>query len=311
MNVIEFNNATKIYLKGFFRKKITAVKNLSFTLSEPGITGFIGPNGAGKTTSIKMLLGLVRPTSGSVSIRGISSEYPKARNKVAFVSEQPYFYPYLTIYESLAFVYKLNGYNLNKLKNEMERVLNAVHLENIGGRKINEFSKGMQQRLNMAHAIIGNPDLFIFDEPMSGLDPIGRRLFKDIFCDLADQGKSVFFSTHILEDIESFCDKVVVLSNGSLVYSGNIRPLLSRGVLGTEIVVKNLTDENTDVLSGMKFEISTFDNEEYMIFIPSGGDVDKCQEYLYSNHIYPVSIKPRVKSLESILYENTWKVSAL
>lgn len=307
MSILKFDNVTKIYKKGFFEKKIPAVQNLSFAAEGKKITGFVGPNGAGKTTSIKMLLGLVRPTSGVITIKGITAQDPHARRSVAYVSEQPYFYPYLSIQESLQFSYRLCGYNPADLTREIQRVLHLVQLSDIAQKKIHELSKGMQQRLNMAHALVGNPEIFIFDEPMSGLDPIGRRLFREIFRSLSQQGKCIFFSTHILEDIESLCDSVVVLSKGNLVYAGDIDQLLSRGILGTEILVEGLQAKHLDYLGLCGTTVTSVDSSKSLIFIPTTDTPQKSLQYLVTQNIYPISIKPRMQSLESILYKDVSK----
>jgi ABC-2 type transport system ATP-binding protein len=302
MSLIEFKNVTKVYQKDFWSKKLFAVNNLSFSVPEKSITGFVGPNGAGKTTSIKMAIGLVRPTSGSVSIRGISSHEPNARHKVAYVSEQPYFYHHLSVAESLAFTYKLNRFPNHKLAAECTRVLAAVQLQGNEQTRINTMSKGMQQRLNMAHALLGDPDIFIFDEPMSGLDPLGRRLFRDLFRTLAGQEKCVFFSTHILEDIESLCDFVVVLSRGSLHYAGNVADLLSKHTSGIEIDVPRLSADVAAALTSQGCEITYPANTRNSIFVPGSVNVQTCQNFLYTNKIFPYAIRPRTSSLESVLY---------
>lgn len=307
MALLEFKNLTKIYKKGFLAKKIRAINNLSFSVQENGITGFIGHNGAGKTSSIKILLGLVKPTSGSSFINGIASPLPKARKKVAFTSEQPYFYTHLSVVEQLAFVYKLNSLKIEKQQSEIERVLNVVDLFEVRNKNIHTLSKGMLQRLNMAQALLGDPDIFIFDEPMSGLDPLGRRLFRNIFIDLAGKNKCIFFSTHILEDIQSVCQNVVVLEKGSLIFQGKIKDLISENMTGTEIVVKKMANNHCNFMSSMGFEVSSLDERNQMIFIPREGNPTSCHNYLYEHKIYPLSIKPRACQLEEIFFNRPHK----
>jgi len=232
--VIELTHVTKIFNKALEEKAKTAVSDLSFSVEAGGITGFIGPNGAGKTTSIKMILGLYLPTTGSVTLMGKPAQTPQARNEVAYVSEQPYFYEHLSAEETLVFIYQLKQLPPRAMANEIERVLNIVELTPHRKGRVKKFSKGMQMRLNMAQALLGNPKLIIMDEPMSGLDPLGRRLFRSLFKKLADQGITIFFSTHVIEDIETICDRIVVLSKGKLHYMGDVATLVQSTKIGTE-----------------------------------------------------------------------------
>jgi ABC-2 type transport system ATP-binding protein len=224
--VIEIKNVTKIFNEALEKKAKTAVSDLSFEVDSGAITGFIGPNGAGKTTSIKMILGLVKPTKGTVSLMGMPANNPLAREEVSFVSEQPYFYEHLSAYETLKFICNLRQFYKKEIDYEIRRVLETVEMQRHAKARVKSFSKGMQQRLNMAQALIGNPKLIIMDEPMSGMDPLGRRLFRNLFKDLAEQGTTIFFSTHIVEDIETLCDKIVVLSKGKLRLQGTVEEIV-------------------------------------------------------------------------------------
>jgi len=224
--LIELKNVGKIFNEALEKKAKTAVSDLSFEVNEGAITGFIGPNGAGKTTSIKMILGLVKPTKGEVSLMGMPANNPLAREEVAFVSEQPYFYEHLTAYETLKFICNLKRFYKKEIDREIRRVLDIVGMSRHSNGRVKSFSKGMQQRLNMAQALIANPKLIIMDEPMSGMDPLGRRLFRELFKDLAEQGTTIFFSTHIVEDIEALCDNIVVLSKGKLRLSGTVEEIV-------------------------------------------------------------------------------------
>ena len=214
MAIIELNGVYKTYKGDFWKKSKPALENLSFKIEEGSVTGFIGPNGAGKTTTIKTILGLISPDRGESFIKGVSSKKPTARTGIGFVSEQPYFYRHLSVYESLRFSAKLKSISTTALSKMIKTSLEKVELEDVLNKKIFNLSKGMQQRVNMAQALLGNPDIYIFDEPMSGLDPLGRLLFRNIISDLGKQGKTLFFSTHILDDIENICSNIIVLSKG-------------------------------------------------------------------------------------------------
>ena len=303
-NSIEFTNVSKIYSKGFRGIKISAVTDLSFSVPENGISGFVGPNGAGKTTCIKMALGLVRPSSGIINIRGIDASLDKSRRRIGYVSEIPYFYGHLTAMESLAFTYRLQGYDRAKVRMESERVICAVGLDPsaLAKKKLRELSKGMQQRLNLAHAIIGEPELLILDEPMSGLDPIGRRLFRDVFRSISASGIPLFFSTHVIEDIETVCDNLVVLSKGRLSYCGGIRDIVARGNLGTDVVVENCDDDLSSSLKEKGCTVTDLHPSGVNIFLPSAiGSRDVISALISAGKI-PLSITPVRQALETVLY---------
>ena len=306
MQAIELSAVSKIYRKGFRAIRVPAVIDLSFSVPASGITGFAGPNGAGKTTSIKMILGLVRPTQGTITLRGIDSGDIRARHRVGYVSEIPYFYGHLTARESLAFTYRLHGYDTAKLSSETDRVISEVGLDPAAlvKKKLRDLSKGMQQRLNLAHALIGEPELFIFDEPMSGLDPIGRRLFRDIFRRIAATGRPLFFSTHVLEDLESVCDNLVVLSRGRLSYSGGIDEILERGRLGTEITVAELSDAARTALESAGCTIEQALHSGNRIFVPVAIELAAILAGLAAEGIYPGAVTPLKQSLETLLYQN-------
>lgn len=240
MNVIELRNVSKFYRKDFWTPRLSAVTNLSISVKKGVVTGFVGPNGAGKTTTIKMIMGLIRPSEGKVSICGKDAFLPKSRKGVAYLCEQPYFYAHLTVSETLKFTADLLGLPSKSITDEIKSVLSVVELSEKNDVKVKELSKGMQQRLTMACALVGDPQILILDEPMSGMDPPGRRLFRKLFRDLVNKGKTIFFSTHVLDDIESVCDEVIVLSKGKLVFSGEVKTLLEKGFLGTDMVVSDL-----------------------------------------------------------------------
>jgi ABC-2 type transport system ATP-binding protein len=304
MSIVTFDSVSKTFRKGFRAIKVPVVRKLTFSIDTNAIHGFVGANGAGKTTCIKMLLGMVRPDIGSIAIRGISAQNPLARKRVAFVPEQPCFYQHLTARESLEFSYRLSGFPPASMRNAIGQALTTVGLIDQSAKKVHELSKGMQQRLSMAQALSGDADLFVFDEPMSGLDPLGRRLFRTIFRDLARQGKCIFFSTHILEDIETLCDRVIALSHGSLVYSGAISDLLAAGYLGTEIVVAGLAADRHTELSNRGFSLTTLKNDETQIVADNQSAATACLAWLAERSLFPASVTPRRQPIETTLYKN-------
>ena len=232
MHAIEIVGLEKTYSVGFWRKRPKcALKPLHLNVEEGEIFGFLGPNGAGKTTTLKMLMGLVFPTGGSARILGLDMNDPAVKAQIGFLPEQPYFYDYLTAQELLDYYGRLSGVVGKDLSERVRKVLGRVGLPDVAGVQLRKFSKGMLQRVGIAQAILHEPKVVFFDEPMSGLDPMGRREVRDLMEQLKLEGKTVFFSTHILSDAEALCDRVAVIHLGELRAIGAVAELTS-GVRG-------------------------------------------------------------------------------
>lgn len=212
--------------------RVEALKGVSLTVEKGEIFGFLGPNGAGKSTTIKILIGLIKPSTGYAQIMGHKTGTHHARALVGFLPENPSFYDFLTGQEYLAFVARTFRMNNEQVREKSEKVLKLLDLWNARNRPIRGYSKGMVQRLGLGQALIHDPDVYILDEPMSGLDPIGRALVKDIILDLKEKGKCVFFSTHITADVETVCDRVGIIVNGSLQSVERVRSILTEGIVG-------------------------------------------------------------------------------
>ena len=228
MAAIEILGLEKTYLVGFWRKRPKcALKPLHLAVEEGEIFGFLGPNGAGKTTTLKMLMGLVFPTAGTARILGREWTDPEVKAQIGFLPEQPYFYDYLTSHELLDYYGQLSGVPGKDRKRRIDEVLTRVGLTDVRGLQLRKFSKGMLQRAGIAQAILHNPKLVFFDEPMSGLDPLGRREVRDLMEQLKQEGKTVFFSTHILSDAEALCDRVAIINKGELRGVGAVEDLTS------------------------------------------------------------------------------------
>jgi ABC-2 type transport system ATP-binding protein len=228
MPAIEILGLEKTYKVGFWRKHPKcALEPLHLAVEEGEIFGFLGPNGAGKTTTLKLLMGLVFPTAGSARLLGREWTDPEVKAQIGFLPEQPYFYDYLTAHELLDYYGQLSGVSAQDRKRRVPEVLARVGLSEVKGLQLRKFSKGMLQRAGIAQAILHNPKLVFFDEPMSGLDPIGRREVRDLMEQLKQEGKTVFFSTHILSDAESLCDRVAIIHKGVLRGVGAIEELTS------------------------------------------------------------------------------------
>src|SRR3954469_6830536 len=228
MAAIEILGLEKTYMVGFWKKRPKrALQPLHLTVEDGEIFGFLGPNGAGKTTTLKMLMGLVFPSGGSARILGREWTDPEVKAQIGFLPEQPYFYDYLTAYELLDYYGQLSGVPAKDRKRRIEEVLALVGLTDVKGVQLRKFSKGMLQRAGIAQAILHNPKLVFFDEPMSGLDPLGRREVRDLMEQLKHEGKTVFFSTHILADAEALCDRVAIIHLGELRSVGAVAEFTS------------------------------------------------------------------------------------
>jgi ABC-2 type transport system ATP-binding protein len=226
MAAIEILDLEKTYRVGFWRARPKrALHPLRLHVEEGEIFGFLGPNGAGKTTTLKILMGLVFPTAGTARILGHDWTDPEVKAQIGFLPEQPYFYDYLTAHELLNYYGQLSGVPAKNRKQRTEEVLALVGLNDVKGVQLRKFSKGMLQRAGIAQAILHNPKLVFFDEPMSGLDPLGRREVRDLMLQLKNQGKTVFFSTHILSDAEALCDRVAIIHKGELRGVGAVEDL--------------------------------------------------------------------------------------
>jgi ABC-2 type transport system ATP-binding protein len=228
MAAIEILGLEKTYTVGFWRKKPKcALRPLNLTVQEGEIFGFLGPNGAGKTTTLKLLMGLIFPTAGTARILGMEVDDPVMKAQIGFLPEQPYFYDYLTARELLEYYGQLSGMDPKHRSGKVDEVLRRVGLPDVGGVQLRKFSKGMLQRVGIAQAILHDPKVVFFDEPMSGLDPMGRREVRDLMEQLKHEGKTVFFSTHILSDAEALCDRVAIIHQGELRGVGAVAELTS------------------------------------------------------------------------------------
>jgi ABC-2 type transport system ATP-binding protein len=234
---IEIQGLTKDYPVGFWRKKMRrSLDGLTLQVEDGEVFGFLGPNGAGKTTTLKLLMGLIFPTSGTARVRGRSIDDVAMRREIGYLPEQPYFYDYLTARELLDYYARFSGYSAAERRERVEKNLERVGLAAAGKVQLRKFSKGMLQRVGIAQAILHDPKVLFLDEPMSGLDPVGRREVRDIILDLKRQGRTVFFSTHILSDAEMLCDRVAVLHEGKLQGMGAPGEIVSIELLGMEIL---------------------------------------------------------------------------
>src|ERR1700758_4940671 len=234
---IETQNLSKEYPYGFLHlKRKTSLENLTMQVEDGEVFGLLGPNGAGKSTTIKLLMGIIFPTTGSAQILGKPVSDVSMHRDIGYLPEQPYFYDYLTAAEVLDYFARFHGFKEAERKERVQKMLQRVGLETAGKIQLRKFSKGMLQRVGLAQAILHDPKLVILDEPMSGLDPVGRREVRDIILELKHDGKTVMFSTHILSDAEMLCDRVGVIVGGKLRGIGAPEQLVDMKTQGMEIL---------------------------------------------------------------------------
>ncbi|MFH1812275.1 MAG: ABC transporter ATP-binding protein [Pseudomonadota bacterium] len=236
--VIVAQQLTKIFRVGLRGQRFEAVRDCSFEVHEGEVFGFVGPNGAGKSTTIHMLLGLVRPTRGQGSVLGHPIGSLASRQRLGYLPELPNFYGYIRAGELLELSGRLAGMGRNELARDIPIILQRVGLADRQHGLLRTFSKGMLQRVGLAQALLGPPRLVILDEPMSGLDPVGRQLVRNVILDLKRNGTTVFFSTHVMPDVEVLCDRVALMAHGHIVRVGKVDDLMRGGLTGSEVLVR-------------------------------------------------------------------------
>ena len=241
MPVIQINNLTQDYATGFWRKRpVRALDSVSLQVEAGEVFGLLGPNGAGKTTTFKILMGLIRPTAGAAQILGSAINDVNVRRRVGYLPEQPYFYDYLTAREFLLYCGALCDLPRMLAADRADELLGQMGLADSASKQLRKFSKGMLQRLGIAQALIHDPEVLFLDEPMSGLDPLGRREVRDLIVGLRARGKTIFFSSHILTDVEAMCDRVAILNRGRLIESGRLSEILKLRGSEMEAVVSGI-----------------------------------------------------------------------
>jgi ABC-2 type transport system ATP-binding protein len=307
-NIIEINDLVKDYETGFFRKKkVRAVDGISLSVKGGQIFGFLGGNGAGKTTTIKILMSLLYPTAGSARILGQDISDFTMHSRIGYCPENPYFYDYLTPRELLTYFGDIFGADKANIKDKAEDLLNKVGLdEKDRSKQLRKFSKGMLQRVGLAQSLINDPEIVFLDEPMSGLDPIGRREVRELIAGLREKGTTVFMSTHILSDVEALCDEVAILRRGNLAASGKLDDLL---VSHAETQVFEVTLRG---ISAEGFELPGIDASQIssrahgvMVRIEDESQIDAVLAEARKKGGHLVSIQPTRQSLEELFVSAT------
>lgn len=283
----------------------TVLAGLSFTVNQGEIFGFVGPNGAGKTTTMKILLGLMAPTSGTVEMLGRPAGSAEIRKQIGFLPESPYFYDYLTAEEFLRFYGRLAGMDGGALTQQTDRMIELVGLTQARSRQLRKFSKGMLQRIGLAQALIHNPRLVILDEPMSGLDPIGRKQVRDLILSLRDQGKTVFFSTHIIPDVEMICDRVAIVVHGQIRAVGRIDDLVTMfHTQSVEVVFEPPAPGQIALPSEAALSVR-HQGKQCLAIVPSALQLDPVVTAIRQQGGRLVSVTPHKGSLEELFVQDS------
>ena len=296
---IDVTDLTKTYRTPLARRKVEALRGVSLTVEKGLVFGFVGPNGAGKTTLIRTLMGLIRPTTGTAKLLGHAVPSREARFKVGFLPESPYFYDYLTVGELLDLAGRLFGLSASVRKQRAGELIARVGLERAQTQSLKKFSKGMLQRAGLAQALMNDPELVVLDEPMSGLDPIGRKEVRDLIVELRDQGKTVFFSTHILSDVEAITDRVAIIARGQLQASGTPSELVQRTILGIDVMIRLPTETDSGELTTGADRVRR-NGDELSLTLPADADVDTWISRAHAAGAKVMQIVPRHETLEDL-----------
>ena len=307
MSIVNTENLTKEF-KGdlFTRRTVKALDNLNLQVESGEIFGYLGPNGAGKTTTFKLLLGLIFPTSGTASVFGENIREVRFKKRVGFLPEQPYFYDYLTGEEFLDFYAQLFRLNKKTRKQKIHSLLEAVGLEQSASTQLRKFSRGMLQRIGIAQSLINDPELVILDEPLSGLDPIGRREIRDIIFHLKDQGRTVIFSSHVLSDVEMICDRIGILMQGRLQNVERVDEFLNVELESVEISVSSgLSESDSNAIQSLGAEVSHSGSRSVIVVhgigTRAGEEVmSKILAFVRESEATLVSVSSRTRSLEEL-----------
>jgi ABC-2 type transport system ATP-binding protein len=299
--VIEIENLTKDYETGFWRKrKVRALDGLSLTVDSGQIFGFLGANGAGKTTTLKLLMRLIYPTAGAARILGRDINDIAMHARIGYLPENPYFYDYLTAREFLNYCGELFGLDRATREQRTNELLARVNLESKGwDRQLRKFSKGMLQRVGLAQALVNDPEIVFLDEPMSGLDPVGRREVRDLIASLRTEGKTVFMCSHILSDIEVLCDNVAILKHGRLAHAGSLAELRAGETNMFEVIATGADPEVLKKQLGGRATVTTTASG-LRIEVANEAEVDAVIAALRLASGKLVSVQPVRQSLEEL-----------
>ena len=286
----------KTFSLGFIPKKKKILKGISLSVNQGEIFGYLGPNGAGKTTTIKCILGLIFPDQGKIELLGHPYLSLRAKARTGFLPENPYFYDHLKASEFLDFYSQLFSMKKKEREDKIKYLLHMVGLEQSTDLQLRKFSRGMLQRIGLAQALLNDPSLVLLDEPLGGLDPLGRKEIRDVIVKLKEEGKTVFLSSHILQDIEMICDRVAILVNGEIVNQGTLKDLISEKILFTEIELSGVEEKELKNLG----ESLTEKAGRILLKVFEEENVEKVLELVQSRKGKVHSLIPRTETLEDL-----------
>lgn len=306
MAAIETENLTKDFLVGFWRPRTyRALDGLSLRVEAGEVFGFLGPNGAGKSTTLKLLLQLLYPTSGAARILDRPAGDLGVRRRIGFLPENPYFYEHLTAEELLTYFARLHGLRGTDVTSRVARVLDDVGVGAERRMRLRQYSKGMVQRVGLAQALLNDPEVIFLDEPMSGLDPLGRRHVRQLILRLRDRGCTVFFSSHILSDAEALCSRIAILAHGRLVTSGRLAEMLAFELKGWELVVSHVPDPLRADLERRARHVTMLEPGRFALDLPPEAAPEQWMQELAAQGVKIVSLNPVRETLEEYFVQKT------
>jgi len=297
--VLKIENLFKDFKTGFIPKRREILRGISFSVDSGEIFGYLGPNGAGKTTTLKCVLGLIFPDKGEIEIFGRPHLSLESKERLGYLPENPYFYDYLTASEFLDFYARLFRLKKKEKEEKIRSLLQLVGLEKVRDLQLRKFSRGMLQRIGLAQALINDPELLFFDEPLGGLDPLGRKEIRDIIVRLKQEGKTVFLCSHILQDIEMICDRVAIVVSGKVISQGAIQDLISEKILFTEVTLSGLGFDEFISLG----EPLWARGEKIFLKVLHEENIEKLLALVYARKGKIHSLVPRTETLEDIFVE--------
>ena len=297
---IKIQGLTKVYQSRLVKGQVVAVDNLHLEVQQGEIFGFLGPNGAGKTTTIKMLLGLLFPTSGTASILGKPIGDIEAKKEISYLPESPYFYEYMSGREVLNFYAKLFRLDNETRTKRVEELLERVGMKYAASKPLREYSKGMLQRIGVAQALLNDPKILILDEPTSGLDPIARKDIRDLILELREKGKTVFLSSHQLQEVEMVCDRVSIIDQGKLRKIGSLNDLLAKG--GMEVTATRVNSDLAEQISKIAGRVEQTD-KTLVAYHDDEKEAEKIIKLIMDGGASLVSVQPARRTLEHLFVE--------
>jgi ABC-2 type transport system ATP-binding protein len=305
--VIETQDLTKHFLLGLRRRRVDALRGVSFSVEPGEIFGFLGPNGAGKTTTIKIIVALLRPTSGRCSLLGREAGDIEARRKIGYLPESPYFYDHLLPDEFMDLCGRLRGLSAKERTRRGGELLERLGLSGARDRPLRKFSKGMLQRIGLAQSLIGDPELLILDEPMTGLDPVGRKEIRDLILELRDKEKTIFFSSHILSDVETLCDRVAIVHQGRVVDKGSLTDLLQTDEVLVDLELADVDDETASALEALGARELTPSAGGLRLTVKGEGAAEEALRLVLERGARIISVIPRREKLEDLFLRRALK----